>query len=52
MQLSYNNFYVIQKQLLLNPDVQFAGYSMKSPYAPSVEIKIQTNKKYNYYFKF
>ena len=34
---------LLQKQLLLNPDVEFAGYSMKSPYASSVEIKVQTN---------
>tara|TARA_Y100000590_G_C15397792_1_gene892607 strand:+ start:46 stop:285 length:240 start_codon:yes stop_codon:yes gene_type:complete len=31
---------LLQKQLLLNPNVQFAGYSMKSP---NVEIRIQTN---------
>ena len=35
---------LMQQQLLLNPNVEFAGYSMKSPYALSVEIKIQTNK--------
>ena len=35
---------LMQQQLLLNPNVEFVGYSMKSPYAPSMEIKIQTNK--------
>lgn len=35
---------LMQEQLLLNPNVEFAAYSMKSPYASSMEIKIQTNK--------